>query len=536
MSSNEPIGITGTVNRQWNRVAGFYLSRHLTLHLESSTPEPPCRVLRLLDLTHILPHIRRLTLICQERRLNPVIRLVEKLHDFQQLDLLMCPTYPLELLGTVAVTHPHPRCRLSISPLLHTVQIVYPEDQHVPYAEHSDRALRDILRQVPYIRRLSLQLRPGRWPASRVYQNYYQWFRIQPTEGEMDPRSRTCLEVLTLPLSTTMTVEGFEAWSGVVNWQSLTAWVPGIIEDITVLSTIASQQPFRALQRLTLFLRPPRGIYPLANWTQAVQGMFDGLPPLIYLCLLGPYEPVLLLAVIHRHGPTLMELQLDRDRRRFQRGLTFGRLEQNGPVAPIFMAEVIAAAATPCTVLRTLRICVQLHRGHPVGAAAYDALGQLAALRMLHLILICLSAVVATDRPASELTPSPPRALTPLEQELLGGGCPKWMVRDQTINSAIDESLATAIFMRIQRGKPSDSPGRSHDNDKEMAGAWKMQLDDFSGMVRAENQYRPSPRHRTMRSADLEIFESIWPSNNAQTNKIWPLAWQSCRLQRDMFW
>ncbi|PYI17407.1 hypothetical protein BO99DRAFT_388967 [Aspergillus violaceofuscus CBS 115571] len=612
--SQEALRALAQVNRQWNRVAGSHIYRHLTIHLESSILEPLQRVLQLLDLSHILPHIQRLTLVCQEIPLKrdspaelgryldqtpaediipprnlggykgdwtPVVRLVEQLHGLQQLDLLMFRHYPLKLLDTLAVTHPH--CRLSIvaqnrrdaggilatrwihSPVLHTIQIVHPEDHCVPFVEHPDRALRDILRQVPYIKRLSLQLRPGRGSASRTYHDYHRWLRSQPAESGMHPASRACLEVLALPLSTTMTREGLEAWSGVVNWQSLTAWAPGTIEDSTVLSTIAIQQPFQALQRLTLFLRPPEGVDYWANWTHAAQRMFDALPPLVYLCLLGPYEQTLLLTVLDRHGPTLTELQLDRDQPQYQSGLTFSRLARNGPIAPIFTAEVIAGAATRCPVLRTLRICVQRHRGHPLEVAAYDALGQFSALQTLDLILICLPAVVMADRPASALTPFPPRALTALEQELLDGHCPKWIVRDQAINAAIDELLATAIFKRIQGGQATAGRGRlkllrlhprvgrlahyhddrsvggfrplvlgrSHDLYKEMAGAWQVQCNNSSGvgMVRAENQYRPTPCPRTMRSAELEIFESIWPSNDGQTNRIWPLAWQSWPLQ-----
>lgn len=41
--------------------------------------------------------------------------------------------------------------------------------------------------------------------------------------------------------------------------------------------------------------------------------------------------------------------------------------------------------------------------------------------------------------------------------------------------------------------------------------------------------YPNSKRGETMRSMDLETFESIWPSDREE--KIWPMKWRSWPLQ-----
>ncbi|PWY70848.1 hypothetical protein BO94DRAFT_569487 [Aspergillus sclerotioniger CBS 115572] len=572
------------VNRQWNQIITPGLYKDLTIRLKSD--EPPHRALQLLDATLVLPHIRYLTLVDLTasnlgttvdvgRYLNetlpeninvppvlrgykgswdPIISLIQRLPCLERLHLLLPPSYPSELLDTLAETHPN--CQLSVvsaspdtyraditqtkwirSPVLNAAWVVYHENpHHVHYTEHPDRFLRNILYQAPGMKRLTLQISATAGLSSCP--KYAKWLQAQPLENEIDANPRAQLEILSLPLISSMTAQKLQAWSRVTDLKCLTAWTAGGIEDITLFTTIAELQPFRALKRLTLTLNPPSNS---PAWPPSVKAMFDALPPLTYLCLLGSYDPEWLpTGVLDRHGPTLTELQLHRPRPRFQNYETY-RLRQKGEIAPIFPAEVIVRMGTRCPVLQTLRICVQRHRGHPVETAAYDALGQFPALQTLDLLLHCPPMMVPGHR-----APFPPRDLSPWEQELIPIAIdhyPLWTFRDCLINCAFDEALVTAIFTRIRTGRVTGGRLRllrlhalaskyvlgGGKMNSAMFGAWQVEWNGASG-VRAENRFSSHPDvGRMMRPRDLDIFRSIWPSDREPGT--WPLEWHSWPLQ-----
>ncbi|CAK42290.1 hypothetical protein M747DRAFT_364697 [Aspergillus niger ATCC 13496] len=583
------------VNRQWNQITAPGLYKDLTLRLKPN--EPPHRVLQLLDATLVLPHIRYLTLVDPTtsdlgdlnvgRYLNetrpenidvppilraykgdwdPIIFLLQRLVCLKRLHLLLYPSYPPALLDTLAETHPD--CHVSVfsaspdtyradftrnkwihSPVVKAAWIVYYEHPNGRfYTEHPDRFLRNILRQAPGIKRLTLQISATPGPSS--CQRYTKWLQAQPSEDEVNTHPRAQLEMLSFPLISKMTAQNLQAWSRVTDLGYLTAWTAGAIEDIALLTTIAELQPFRALKRLTLALNSPETSPP---WLPAVKTMFNALPPLTYLCLLGSYHPEWLpTAILDRHGPTLTELQLHRPRPWFQNYESY-RLARKGQIAPIFPADVITNMAARCPVLQTLRITVQRYRGHSTETAAYDALGRFPALHTLDLHLNCLPVMVSGYE-----TPFPPRELTAYERQTIQtwhGSLPKWTVRDTAINSAFDETLATAIFTRIwgqktgrslrvlrlhplsgQAGQYQGSTGiTAHallgdgSYHQEMGGAWQVEWDGANGM-RVENRFKPKrKRGQTMRSMDLEIFESIWPSDREE--KTWPMEWRSWPLQ-----
>ncbi|GKZ39497.1 hypothetical protein AbraIFM66950_000421 [Aspergillus brasiliensis] len=591
----ETLRALSQVNRQWNQITAPSLYQDLTLRLKPDGP--PHRVLQLLDATHVLPHIRYLTLVDRTssdlRDINvgkylnetspenvdvppilraykgdwdPTISLFQRLVYLKRLHLLMYPSYPPALLDTLAETHPD--CHVSVfsagpntyraditrnkwvhSPVVRAAWIVYYEHPNGRcYIEHPDRFLRNILRQAPGIKRLTLQISATSGPSS--YQRYTKWLQAQPSEDDVNTHPRAQLEMLSFPLISRMTAQSLQAWSGVTDLGYLTAWTAGAIEDTALLTTIAELQPFRALKRLTLALNYPETS---PTWLPAVKAMFDALPPLNYLCLLGSYHPEWLpTAILDRHGPTLTELQLHRPRPQFQNYEPY-RLARKGQIAPIFPTDVIANMAARCPVLQTLRTTVQRHRGHSTETAAYDALGRFPALHTLDLHLNCLPVVVSGQE-----SPFPPRELTTYERQTIQtwqGSLAKWTVRDTAINSAFDEALATAIFQRIwgqtmgrslrvlrlhplsgQSGQYQGSTGiTAHvllgggDYHQEMGGAWQVEWDAATGM-RVENRFKSKRKPgETMRSMDLEIFESIWPSDREE--KTWPMEWRSWPLQ-----
>ncbi|KAI3003021.1 hypothetical protein CBS147346_5661 [Aspergillus niger] len=599
--SREALRALSQVNREWSQIVAPRLYKSITVSFKSH--EPQIRVLQLLDASRILPHVRHLTLLARSSPVSlpvsdesigdyleeslpedvkvpllcefkgdwtPSIVLVKRLPCLQNLKILAFADYA-ELLDVVAEVHPY--CRVSVfplrrfnpgwiqarakwlqSPVLHDVTVICHDDRHMrAFREDPDRVLRDLLHQARHIKHLSFQISVK--TLHRTSLVYTRWPPFQPPENEVAEAPRAKLEILSLPLVTKMTAKQVERWSQITDLGYLTAWAAGTIEEITALTAITELQAFRALKRLTLSLNPPKGS---SSWPPAVKGMFDALPPLEYLCLLGRYDPAILpTAVLDRHGPTLTELKLHYKRAQFQPIDKAIKLSHKGYIAPIFRPAVIARIAARCPSLRTLWIGVQRHRGHPIEARAYDALALFPALQSLDLVLSCLAASKADDR-----TPVPPRELSAYEEELFpyrSRQIPKWTIRDCMINSAIDESLAKAIFNRIRTGPQSQRMGsclqllRIHpllgkfgksrvrtgighrlpvtagEISHKMAGAWQVEwLGD--GRLQLENRLKSSHDQEVMiRSEDSEIFESIWPS--IREPKTWPSEWCSWPLQ-----
>ncbi|PYI16579.1 hypothetical protein BO99DRAFT_217765 [Aspergillus violaceofuscus CBS 115571] len=598
--SRQALRALSQVNHQWHDVAGPDVYGTLLIRLEDDKPAHRDRLLRLLDAALILPHVKHVMLLNRDTRRSitagkdarlcrylrqsppediivpalgtytykgdwdPIIRLVQRLISLKWFDFLIHRHCPPELLNVLAQTHPHcrvsvfPRCSFFLaedlsrkkwaqSPLLHTVHIVCYEDPFLQsfHNDHPDRGLRDLLRHAPHIKRLALQI-SSKCPGS-TRQNYAQWLEPRPPEGEFDASpARARLEVLSLPLITTLTRDGFQAWSRVADLGYLTAWTAGALEEESALAAITDLQPFRALKRLTISLHPPADFLP--SWRQTIQAMFDSLPPLTYLCLLGTYDPTILpTAVLDRHGSTLIELKLHRKKPQYQ-SYESTRLAQKGQIAPIYPADAIRRMSFRCPRLKTLRICVQRHRGHPVETEAYEALGQFPALETLDLVLNCLP-VVQDDG-----TPFPPRELSEYEQGHNQDHVPRWIIRDCAINCAIDAPLAAAIFKRIHpqprrgslrllrlhplaghHGQYRVAPGISNSQallargnlNFLMLGKWQVAWDGLRARNRETTRWEGGSLAVT--SADLEIFESIWPSS--RSTQTWPFDWQSWPLQ-----
>ncbi|OJJ97418.1 hypothetical protein ASPACDRAFT_53649 [Aspergillus aculeatus ATCC 16872] len=593
--------IADVVNHEWHDIAGPGVYGTLLVRLEDDKPAHLDRVVRLLDATLILPHVKHVILftkdttrpaaagdderLCRYLRQSrpedvvvsglgdyegdwtPVIRLVQRLTLLKRFDFLIHRQYPLTLLNILAQMHPHcrvsvfPRCSFYLaddlsrqqwaqSPALYAVRVICYEDPfyQTVHTEHPDRALRDLLRQAPHIKQLSLQISSKRPGSTR--ESYTTWLESQPPESGIDASpARARLEILSLPLSTTMTGDQFQAWFRVTDLGYLTAWTAGALEEEGALAAITDLQPFRALKRLTISLHPPADSLP--SWFQKIQAMFDSLPLLTYLCLLGTYDPTILpAAVLDRHGLTLVELKLHRETPQYQYAEST-RLARKGSIGPIFPADVIRRMAARCPGLKTLRICVQRYRGHPIETEAYEALGEFPALETLDLVVNCLP-VVQGDR-----TPFPPRELSEYEQGHNQDRVPRWIVRDCAINCAMDAALAAAIFERIHpqpcrgrlrllrlhplaghHGQYRVAPGISNSRallargylNFQMVGRWQV-ASDAAGRLRAQNLYTPywDGWSSAVTSADLEIFESIWPL--ARATKNWPLDWQSWPLQ-----
>ncbi|RAK85165.1 hypothetical protein BO79DRAFT_273973 [Aspergillus costaricaensis CBS 115574] len=496
--SREALRALSHVNRQWSQIVAPILYKNITLPLQSL--EPQNCILQLLDVSRILPHVKKLRLLARSYSTNlpipdesigdyleqtlpedidvsllcefggdwaPTIALVKRLPCLQQLSILAFARYA-ELLDVVAEVHPS--CRVSIftlsrfsprwilywsewlrSLVLHAVTVICHDERHMTtFKEDPDRALWDLLHQARQIKYLSLQISVK--PLDWIILESTSWSPSQLSESEIIEAPRAKLETLSLPLITKMAAAQLQRWSRITDLAYLTEWAAGTIEEMTALTAITELQPFRALKRLTLRLDQPKDS---PCWPRAVKRMFRSLPPLNYLYLLGRYNPAILpTAILKRHGPTMTELKLYYKRSQFQRIDEARPRSLRKQSAPTFHPAVIAHIAACCPALQTLCICVQRYRGHPIEAQTYDALAKFPVLQTLDLVLNCVAASKADG------TPSLPRELTAYEQELFPyrfGQISKWTIRDCMINSAIDESLVKAIFNRILMGQQGRS-------------------------------------------------------------------------------
>ncbi|PYI00308.1 hypothetical protein BO78DRAFT_474069 [Aspergillus sclerotiicarbonarius CBS 121057] len=583
--STKSLQALSQVNRRWNQVARKLLFQHLFIRLCEETPE---RLLPLPDSTRVLAHVRRLGLVGKSLQPQtphplrdilqqdegdrfvprvkfyqgdwcPIINLIRMIPHLQELDILVSDGVHPELLQ--AVSRYHPTCRLSIFPgylfwrrgeipqkysavasLLHAVHVRCHENLNCTvFMEHPMRILTDMILLAPNVKHLAMQISGVNAPGDN--RDYHRYLGSNPPHERPEGFLRAQLESLSLPPQTKLTAQHFSDLHEATDFGQLRSWTVGCIEDSSVPRTIAHLHPFRQLKRLVLALYPPSE--DLRFWP-AVESMFESLPPLTYLCLLGAYEPRFLhTAVLRKHGATLLVLKLHKVVQGFNSEEIL-RLAKKGTVGPIFSAQDISSIAAQCPLLRELSICIQRSRG--LETDVYAALAQLPSLDTLHLVVNCLA-------PMSNQMPVPPRELTDFEQSRLitqWYDMPAWFSRDTMINCAIDATLATAIFRYISRhqptrrflrltlhplygqfkqyahyGQPRDALPVDRELFKELAPIWTVWRDSTG--VRARRGRTTRPLDRSIRGEILQIFKSIWPGDPEATK--WPLEWKSWPLQ-----
>ncbi|KAF9247603.1 hypothetical protein DTO012A7_7631 [Penicillium roqueforti] len=484
---------------------------------------------------------------CSTNQSAEVIDLIHKVDQLRDIDLLMSNGGPVEL--HKAIRQYHPDCRSSVylspqvgdmyrktddwvlSPQLHTAHVTlfeHPERRN--FREHPDRVLEDMIIRAPHVKRLALQIVAGGQAGPK--EDFSETVVVEGRVGVEPLRAK--LEQLAWPLNTLMPAGQFLKWDKLVDYSCLKSWTVGCIEETQVLRAIAGLRPFQQLNRLTLALFPPQDDE-LSFYT-AVEAMFDSLPPLTYLCLLGSYKPALLSTALRKHGPTLLELKLNVGSQDLNHQ-TLRRLRAKGQsvTGPICSVEEIHPLAAHCPSLQTLCIAIQRNRG--LETPAYTALALFPALTTLELYLNCPPLVDPNEiEPPS---PVPPRDLTEFEksQPLPSTGLevPIWYIRDTMINSAIDKDLAKTIFTHIRshqvRGQcltklkihplysapaaaaRSISIVSNCNIFKAPAPSWTVQTDLLVGVKAVKHMQKQSARRWVSEgAAQLEvIFNSVWP-------------------------
>ena len=510
---------------------------------------------------------------CSTNHSATVIDLIHNIPQLQDIGLLVSNGGPVEL--HEAIRQYHPSCRLSVylspqlgdmyqktngwvlSPQLHAAHVTlfeYPERRN--FREHPDRVLEDVVVRAPHVKRLALQIIAGGQAGPN--EDFNETVVVEERNGREPLRAK--LEQLAWPLNTLMPAGQFLKWHQLVDYSCLNSWAVGCIEHTQVLRAIANLRPFQQLNRLTLALFPPQDDE-LSFYT-AAETMFDSIPPLTYVCLLGSYKPTFLTAALRKHGPTLLELKLNVGPQDWSHQ-TLLRLRAKGKnvTSPLCAVEEIRSLEAHCPSLQTLCIAIQRNRG--LETPAYIALALFPALTTLELYLNC-PPLVDPNEP-ERLSPVPARDLTDFEKAQpppsTGLDVPIWYIRDTMINSAINEDLAKTIFTHIRAHQvgyrrlaklkihPLYSAPAVAATDisialnnkifKALASSWTVQTDLLTG-VKAVKHIQKQIDRRWVAEGDVQleaILNSVWPSvegeegerentgNWLQRWRSWPLEW-----------
>ncbi|KAJ6103347.1 hypothetical protein N7486_005774 [Penicillium sp. IBT 16267x] len=478
---------------------------------------------------------------------TPIVDLVRRIPRLHDVNIVVFKGGPVELFE--ALSQYHPTCRVSIfttltvsnpfggelftvdklwlsSPMLYAVQFSLLE--HPSWRrlfEHPDRVIQEFTLQAPQIREISFQIIIGHdMNRDRFNEN------INP-QAKSEPPEPARIETMSWSLQTKMTAEKFRVWHSITDFGVLKSWTIGCIEDSMLLQTMVDIHPFRQLRRFTLALFPPEEDG-LGFW-RAAEMMFNSLPPLTYLYLLGMYTPKFLNDVVrHKHRLTLLEVKLQMDWNRDASSITLVHLSDKGNLGPIFTTEDILELADQCPSLQKLRICVQLGLETDI----WSALGCFPCLKELDLVLNCLPQMGANRMPV------PPRDLSDFGKSLRQDPwsknyCPTWYIRDCMINCAISESFAKALFTQIRACQ--DPPhliqlvihplygqldqyscfadGQAFidyaffDN---LAPGWTVKRDTLTGIhATREKPFNPARLNSSSSEEAFRIFRSIWQTS-----------------------
>ncbi|KAJ6035927.1 hypothetical protein N7540_000206 [Penicillium herquei] len=402
---------------------------------------------------------------------SPVIDLIRRIPCLHDVNIVVFHGGPVELFE--ALSQYHPTCRVSIfstlmkknpirpdsfpsidpvwisSPMLYAVHLTC-QQYHPVVLENPDKILQNIVLHAPNLKHIALRITDLHNAQELRERIYGANTDIEAKNHELPGSAR--IETMTWPLHAKMTTTQFRDWRKIIDLSVLRSWTVGCIEDSTLLQSIVDIQPFQQLKRLTLALFVPEDDGPIF-WRTA-ELMFNSLPPLTHLCLLGMYDPEFLNNVLaHKHGQTLLELELHAQISPYpdSTGTSLSYLCKKAQAGPIFSTEQVRELAVHCQSLQKLQICVQRHPGPQPDMSS--AFGRFPSLKKLDLVLNCLPQMDANKMPV------PLRVLTEFEKGMVadfGHGhaagsdfCARWFIRDCMINCAMSESFVKEFFTHI---------------------------------------------------------------------------------------
>lgn len=223
---------------------------------------------------------------------------------------------------------------------------------------------------------------------------------------------------------------------------------PGIEED--ALDDLATECRFPSLATLVLNLNPRYSERrPTSHYLDTANRLLRTLPPLSTLELQGWHHDLVLHLFLDHHGSALHKLEI----------WPFLSDER-------FTQKDITEMSEHCPLLEDLTLPLHLPRGDATEVALYKTLGSFPRLRHVSLRLITSNAAVLRDDDEDTddegewtQTPNDP-SFDAFDQQFCRPISNNYRstrnghLRDALTNSALDQTLASAIFTTISSGKP----------------------------------------------------------------------------------
>ena len=413
----------------------------------------------LADLIPKLPGLGDLEYSCPLQFPECLLDALHKTHPQCRLRINTFQLHSLYAPGTDAYDYEY---KLTTSPCLHSINIRYDEmcgydSSDVP-SYHGEAVMRMVAGLAPDLKEVRIShVPPGASPGyirtivwrpwtgftqekedrsrrvSRGALQYFRWFDYLPIDGPAIKKWQLCTDFSKL--------------------RSLDlASSKEVTED--ALDFLASQCSFRSLRELFLNLRP---VYDerrqSSDYYKTAERFLLSLPPLADLSLLY-WHPEINLDTVFAHHRSLRKLWL--------------RPSETENVSH----QDLVSISTYCPQLEDLVIPIPRSRGDAAEVMLYRALGSISGLQRLKLQLDASDVTAGAENEEEESDSDenadyPPSANNPswseFDQQISDFqiGTYKYLrnghIRDALFNSALDESLARAIFQAISIGKPPGS-------------------------------------------------------------------------------
>jgi hypothetical protein len=287
--------------------------------------------------------------------------------------------------------------------------------------------------------------------ACRTRRPLWQGFFVaSPGESSRPTRSKGRLESLALHNLHSPISEQLTAWGNHTDFsrlRSIEIWCQVSLEAIQTLTQMAEDGGFHSLHTLSLSISTSVP-HEEQHIDEAASLLLQTLYPLEHLRLRGFVAEQTFTTVLHRHGASLRRLQFIPSRK------------QDRQVAPFVVSQYcIHALQERCPDLQEVELLVTRTKGDDQEVSIYRALGTLQGLKRASLFLDCshFPSRMANGR------------------RLLDERQKAFHMREDLINSAIDSSLALAIFrvisatnnleylrLQVPRGR---NPGREWEDE-----------------------------------------------------------------------
>jgi hypothetical protein len=223
-----------------------------------------------------------------------------------------------------------------------------------------------------------------------------------------------------------------------------------LLDQLSYLTTC----DFASLQTLNFNLGNPHPAYNsyLDDFDMPMRDLLMSIPPLIALKITGGAGPLTFDAITNNHGSRLRRLHFVPQQRKEQFVLDAQRIMELKNSSPL---------------LEELTIKTPRSKGDETEVAIYKALGSIARLQILYLVLDASIYAAAPSEDADygpedpdydDQVPNDP-SFDSADQEIIPiilpnlEGLRKGFARQAFINSAVDEALASSIFNAISAGK-----------------------------------------------------------------------------------